>query len=303
MEQTAKRKLQELTGGRIKWDYPLGKHTTFKAGGNATAFYEVENVDNLGRLLEFLQREDIPYLVVGKGSNLLITDDGYDGIAIRLAGSLAEIKRPTNGETSVEAGAGAAVWELLRFCKEEGLAGVEFLAGIPGTVGGVIAMNAGAFGHEISGLLRWIEIMAPDGRLKKMHREELSFSYRNMDSDPGSIITNACFLMEPGEPSQISETITQYLVKRKKSQPLEYPSAGSVFKNPPGLYAGGLIEECGLKGTKVGDAMVSMLHANFIVNTGSAKATDIIRLIHLVREKVKEKHGIDLELELTIVGK
>ncbi len=303
MEQTHREELERLTGGKIIWNYPLGKHTTFKAGGNVEAYYEAGHVHELIGVLKLLREEKIPFLIVGKGSNLLITDNGFEGVAIRLTGEMARIEKSKSSPWTLEVGAGAPVWEILAYCRKQGLTGLEFLAGIPGTAGGIVAMNAGAHGQCTGDQVNWVEILDKDGEVKRRFREELTFSYRTMYREPGSVIVKAAFQLGQDDPSVISDTITRYLMKRKDSQPLEYPSAGSVFKNPPGYYAGKLIEECELKGMRVGDAVISHKHANFIINKGQAKSSDILYLIRLIKKEVKSKFGIELELELQIVGK
>jgi UDP-N-acetylmuramate dehydrogenase len=200
------------------------------------------------------------------------------------------------------AGGGLAIAELLSHCRRNGLAGLEFMAGIPGTLGGAVFMNAGAYGQEIGGLVRDVLTVSPDGTPAVIDHRDLGFSYRSSSVPEGTVIYGARLRMQRGERKRIAEAIASNLKRKKKTQPLDYPSAGSVFKNPTGDYAGRLIEKAGLKGTRVGGAMISPRHGNFIVNTGGAKASDILGLIKLARTKVKEETGINLETEIVIMG-
>jgi UDP-N-acetylmuramate dehydrogenase len=245
--------------------------------------------------------ELIPYLVVGRGSNLLVRDNGFQGVVIILEGDLAAIEQTDPSDQDVVAGGGLSTVELLSHCSIHGLAGLEFLAGIPGTVGGVVAMNAGAFGQETADRIHALSVLTHEGKWLEWDRSEMGFSYRNLDLPKGAVIVKAGFRLEREDPEVIRERIKNNLAHRKQKQPLEYPSGGSVFKNPPDHYAAQLIEHSGLKGTQLGGAMVSPKHANFIVNTGDAKAADILGLIERVREKVKQDTGIVLEPEIRVV--
>lgn len=304
MNEAQKRELSRLCGGRIRFDVPMSEHTTFRAGGRAEALYEAHEAEELRKALQFLKRESIPYLVCGGGSNLLVRDGGLEGAAIRLTGALADLARDDGQAPNVLlAGGGLSLARLLAFCRREGLGGLEFLAGIPGTVGGAVAMNAGAFGKETSEAVEAASILSPSGETALKTREELAFSYRRLEMQAGSVILQTRFSLEREAPETVSKRIAQNLERRKARQPLGRPSAGSVFKNPPGEFAGRLIERAGLKGETRGGAMISQEHANFIVNRGGAAAEDILALVRLAQERVRQETGLELELEIRVVGK
>ena len=243
-------------------------------------------------------------MVVGRGSNILVKDNGLEGLVILLGGSLARVEEKETDDISVLAGAGLHLVELLSYCRSSGLGGLEFLSGIPGTVGGAVVMNAGAFGEEIASRVKEIHVVNTRGDLiVKDRSSELEFSYRKLNMEKGSVIVRVLFRLTSEAEGTVAKRISDYLKRKKESQPLEYPSAGSVFKNPPDDYAGRLIEKAGLKGKKIGGAMISEKHANFIVNTGGAKAKDILDLMYLAQETVKKETGIQLEPEIRVVGK
>jgi UDP-N-acetylmuramate dehydrogenase len=303
MDQKQREALLTLGGARIHFDCPMDKYTTFRIGGKAEALFFAEQRDELQGMVSFLRQEGIPYLVVGKGSNLLVRDEGFDGVVMLLGGELAAVEKDRRQESVLIAGAGLGISELLSFCRREGLAGLEFLAGIPGTVGGALAMNAGAWGREMEGVVRDIEVLSPQADFTVQDRSKLAFLYRALSIPDGSVIVRGTFVTKPESPESIAQRLADYLAQRKKKQPLDAPSAGSVFKNPPGDYAARLIEGAGLKGRRMGGAMISPKHANFIVNTGGATAEDVLALIELARERVQEETDTRLELELKVVGK
>jgi UDP-N-acetylmuramate dehydrogenase len=279
-------------------------YTTFRVGGQAEALYEAVDLEVLKRVLAYLDKEHIPYLVVGRGSNILVKDNGLEGLVILLGGSLARVEEKETDDISVLAGAGLHLVELLSYCRSSGLGGLEFLSGIPGTVGGAVVMNAGAFGEEIASRVKEIHVVNTRGDLiVKDRSSELEFSYRKLNMEKGSVIVRVLFRLTSEAEGTVAKRISDYLKRKKESQPLEYPSAGSVFKNPPDDYAGRLIEKAGLKGKKIGGAMISEKHGNFIVNTGGAKAKDILDLMYLAQETVKKETGIQLEPEIRVVGK
>ena len=302
MDERQKAELLRIAAGRVEFNSPMSQRTTFRVGGNADAFYEASNMEGLCRVLPYLVREEIPYLVIGRGSNLLVRDGGIRGVVIFLSGAHAEIDRKKSGGPEITVGAGLSIADLLRWCREAGMSGLEFLAGIPGTVGGAVAMNAGAFGNEIGSRVREIRLVTPGGERMAIDRSRLAFSYRALDLKKGAVITRVGFRLDREDGKTVSEKITGYVRKRKETQPLEYPSAGSVFKNPPNDYAGRLIEQAGLKGKKLGRAMISNRHANFIVNEGGATAVDILALIDTAREAVRKTTGVTLEIEIQVVG-
>ncbi len=302
MDKEQKKKLVRLTSGKIDFDCPMSQYTTFRVGGQCEALFKAEDQNELRQLVGYLNKESIPYFTAGRGSNLLIKDRGIDGLVILLKGNLASIEQDKNNESTILAGAGLPLVDLLSHCRVSGLSGVEYLAGIPGTVGGAVAMNAGAFGKEFGSRVQELHLISAKGDLKIKNHTQLKFSYRNFNTEKGAIIIRARLKLDK-EPNEIvAGSISHYLKKRKQSQPLEYPSAGSVFKNPLNDYAGRLIENAGMKGKKIGGAMISNKHANFIVNTGGASATDILELLHLAQAEVKKATGIELEPEIMILG-
>ena len=261
-----------------------------------------KELKELQQLVSYLSKENILYLVVGRGSNLLVRDGGFEGVVIIMQGELATIEQNERNDQVVLAGGGLNLSELVKDCGYKGLGGLEFLAGIPGTVGGAVAMNAGAFGKDIGSVVEEIQTVTPQGELATRNCSELDFSYRELSLAQGTVIIRAGFQCIQESPEIVSRKVAGYLAKRKATQPLEYPSAGSVFRNPPNDYAGRLIEKAGLKGRRVGGAMISPKHANYIVNTGGAIAEDVLTLMNLAKGKVKKDTGIELEPEIKVVG-
>ncbi len=302
MSERQKQALVKMGGERLRFECPMRSYTSFKIGGAAEAFYQPQDLEELLQVVTYLDKEDLPFFILGRGSNLLIRDKGIEGVVIKLGKGFSIIEQEIRNRSILLAGGGASLSELLVFCQKKGLAGLEFLTGIPGSVGGAVAMNAGAFGHEISGRIKKIIVINSKGEMLTRNRSQLQFGYRYLNIAPGSVIVKVYFEMKKDNPDIISERMTGYLKLRKDSQPLEYPSAGSVFKNPPNDYAGRLIEKVGLKGTRIGDAMISDKHANWIVNTGQARAEDILSLINLARETVKKETGVLLEEEIKVIG-
>ena len=291
-----------MGGGNVRFDCPMDQYTTFRAGGKAEALYALSELAGLSRLLPYLKVAAIPYMVLGKGSNLLVRDQGFKGVMIVLKGEMATFEKDANDPCRIGVGAGLGIDELLNHCIKGGLGGLEFLAGIPGTVGGALAMNAGAWGMEIVPLVQRMQLVTPQGEVMDMEGSQLRFSYRALSIPKGSVIVASRFLCAQKTRSLVSEKVAGYLKERKARQPLEYPSGGSVFRNPPDAHAGRLIEEAGLKGEKIGGAMISPKHANFIVNVGGATAEDILALMALARKRVHERTGIQLEPEIRIAG-
>jgi len=302
MDARQKSELLRIAAGRVEFDAPMTRRTTLRVGGNAEALYEASDLEDLCRILPCLVREGIPYLVVGRGSNLLVRDAGIRGVVIRLSGTLCRIDCSMPNCSEILAGGGLSLADLLIWCRRRGLSGLEFLAGIPGTVGGAVAMNAGAFGDEIGARVRELRLVDPHGEIHVLDRSRLRFSYRALNMETGGVISQVAFRMNLATEKSVLERISGCLKRRKASQPLEYPSAGSVFRNPAADYAGRLIEQAGLKGKRIGGAMISNKHANFIVNMGGATADDILSLIDAAREAVVRTAGIALELEIRVVG-
>jgi len=302
MNEKQRSDLVGLLSEGIRFNYPMDRYTTFRVGGKAEAVCFPSELTLLRQTVSYLHDEGIPCLIVGKGSNLLVRDGGIKGVVIMLKGSLAAVERCGAGDNILLAGGGLAIAELLSYCGVNGLTGLEFLAGIPGSVGGAVFMNAGAFGKEIGDMVQEVRLLTGTGDLKTVPGSQLCFSYRRSSLPEGSVIHGIIFNLNTDRQEKVSGRIAEYLKERRQRQPLDMPSAGSVFRNPPGDYAGRLIEKAGLKGKRIGGAMISQKHANFIVNTGGAKAEEIIALIDLARDKVKEETEIILETEIRIVG-
>ncbi|MFZ7110552.1 MAG: UDP-N-acetylmuramate dehydrogenase [Desulfatiglandales bacterium] len=302
MDAQQKHRLIEICGEGVRFDCPMKAYTTFRVGGNAEAVCFIRRTEDLLALLSFLKDTDTPCLVVGRGSNLLVRDGGIKGVVITLQGALASLEGYEKEGGKILAGGGLTILELLAYCKKKGLGGLEFLCGIPGTAGGAVVMNAGAWGETIGEKVEEVQILNPEGKFFRLDRSVLGFSYRNLLLPMGSIVLRVALGVVPAEPRVISDKIADYLKKRGAGQPLRYPSAGSVFRNPPEDHAGRLIEMAGLKGARIGGAMISEQHANFIVNRGDASASDILALMEMAQRAVKEQTGVDLEPEIRIVG-
>ena len=303
MQKEQLERLKNLAGGNLLPHCSMADHTTFRVGGTIGGLLCVEKTEELIQALQFLEEEGIPWFVLGRGSNLLVMDGDLPWVGVRLTGTFCTIQEEKSDEPMVAAGAGASLVQLLEFCRSKGYGGAEFLAGIPGTVGGAAVMNAGAFGKEMASLINGVHLVTHKGAGITADRQYLSFRYRKMDLAAGAIVTRALLKVKKSTPGEVAEKIKLYLGKRKKMQPLEYPSAGSIFKNPEGDHAGRLVEAAGLKGKMRGGAMISTKHGNWIVNTGKATAQDIFELITVAREEVLKAAGIELDLEIRVIGK
>ena len=298
------RELAELCGADVAFDVAMAPYCTLRAGGRAAALAEPRDVEQLAALLGFCRGQSLPWRCIGRGSNLLVRDQGFAGILIRLQGGFTTIAG-TAADGIVRAGGGCQLAGLLAHCRRAGLGGLEFLAGIPGSVGGSVRMNAGAFDHCLVQLLAGLTVVTGDGSIQALEPGAWTGGYRSfviegLDMEK-TIIAGARFQLTGSTPEQVEDRMRQFLRLRRAKQPTSMPSAGSFFKNPAGDFAGRLIEEAGLKGERVGGAMVSPAHANFIVNSGSATATDIMRLMRRVQEKVQRRTGIFLEPEVHII--
>ena len=284
----------------VLWDEPMKNHTSFKIGGPAAALCAPKDRQQLRELVGFVQREGVDSWYIGNGSNLLVSDEGLNGVAILLdSGFDGEIE--VDG-TVLLAPAGKKLSAVCAAACAAGLTGLEFAYGIPGSVGGAVYMNAGAYGGEMKDRLLWVEYLAPTGEIVRLEQEQLSLSYRHSrfmeEGMQGSCIVRAAFGLQRGEKAAIQSEMDRILNQRRQKQPLEYPSAGSTFKRPQGAFAAQLIDECGLKGFTVGGAQVSENHAGFVINTGKATCADVLELTRQVRECVQEKTGYLLELEV-----
>ena len=284
----------------VLWDEPMKNHTSFKIGGPAAALCAPKDRRQLRELVGFVQREGVDSWYIGNGSNLLVSDAGLNGIAILLDSSF-------DGEIELDgtvllAPAGKKLSAVCAAACAAGLTGLEFAYGIPGSVGGAVYMNAGAYGGEMKDRLLWVEYLAPTGEIVRLEQEQLSLSYRHSrfmeEGMQGSCIVRAAFGLQRGEKAAIQSEMDRILNQRRQKQPLEYPSAGSTFKRPQGAFAAQLIDQCGLKGFTVGGAQVSEKHAGFVINTGKATCADVLELTRQVRECVQEKTGYLLELEV-----
>ncbi len=285
--------------GVMRHDEPLANHTSWRVGGPARRFYRPADSADLARFLQQLPADE-PLLWLGMGSNLLVRDGGFDGTVVATQGCLTGMERVEAGLLRVEAGVTSA--QVARFAARAGLCGVEFLAGIPGTLGGALAMNAGAFGGEIWPLVEQVETIDRAGRVRRRRPEEFDVGYRKAVGAEGEWFLAAWLRLTRGDAASGQARIRQLLEQRAAAQPIGLPSCGSVFRNPPGDHAARLIESAGLKGCAIGGACVSEKHANFIINTGCATAADIERLIEKVQRQVVARHGVELQTEVCIVG-
>jgi UDP-N-acetylmuramate dehydrogenase len=302
MDAHIKERIKAIGGEAVSFDVSMAQHTTLRVGGNAEVMYKAKNLRELKEMIAFFMGERVPYVVVGRGSNLLVTNGGFSGVVILLDGCFTSLESNTMGEPYVKAGAGLPLNTLVDFCLESGLAGVEFLAGIPGTLGGAVTMNAGSWGEEMKDIVGEVTFLTTEGLVEKKQRNDLKFGYRGLDYHPGYIILNARLNLRFYEPASIKKRVIENLKKRRERQPHDMPSAGSVFKNPEGDYAGRLIEAAGLKGRRVGGAIISQKHANFIVNTGNASASEVVKLMDLMADKVREKFNVELIPEIKVIG-
>lgn len=294
-------KTAEQLGCEFFYNEPMSRHTTFRIGGAADLYVVVNAMQPLQALAQEANRLGVPYLVMGNGSNMLVKDTGIRGMVIALAGEFSTIRLTEEG--MVRCGAGATLSALCTFALKHSLAGAEFLWGIPGTAGGAAFMNAGAYGGEMKDILQSCEHMTREGELGRLSGDELQLSYRHSAySDNKAAILFLNLQLSPGNQEEIRARMDDLIGRRKSKQPLEMPSAGSVFKRPPQHFAGSLIEQCGLKGQCVGGAMVSSKHAGFIVNRGDATCEDVLQLISVIQSTVRQQTGIELECEVRTIG-
>ena len=297
LDQTA-----QALGCPLRADEPMARHTTFQIGGPADRFLTVENAAQLQGLLSCLRQAGIPYLVLGKGSNLLVSDKGIRGAVLHLGGDFKKVEVLPDGRT-LRAGAGAPLASVCALARERSLTGLEFAWGIPGSVGGGAYMDAGAYGGEMRDVVSRVLHLGPDGAPGEARGEELCFGYRKSRYTGGeNIITAVEFTLQPGDPAAIAGKMEELMARRKDKQPYDMPSAGSVFKRPQNGFAAALIEQCGLKGRRVGGAQVSEKHAGFIVNTGGATCQDVLGLIAVIQKTVEEQTGTCLECEVRVTG-
>lgn len=292
-------KLVKADVGKVRQNEPLSKHTTIKIGGPADLFIEPNSLEGLLTAMEYIREAGIPWRAIGRGSNLLVDDEGIEGAVIKIGRGLHYME--FEGDT-VRVGAGYPLVPLATIMSKKGYAGFEFTGGIPGSVGGAVYMNAGAHGSDTSKMLIKAHILYPDGTLKWLSSEELKFSYRTSDLQFHSgICVEAVFRLVEGNAEVILKEMQEYKEYRHSTQPYNDPCCGSVFRNPLPQHAGKLIQDLGLKGYSIGGAQISELHGNFIVNAGGAKAREVLELIHYIQKQVKEKYQIDMHTEVEIV--
>ena len=288
-----------LIKGKVLLDAPLRRFTSMRVGGPADSMLFPRDVRELGRVVRFARRKRIPILILGKGTNLIVRDGGFRGWVVNLTQGLKRFE--TDGET-IEAEAGLSLQRLVRFSIQRSLTGLEAFFGIPGTVGGGLAMNAGAWGAELKDVVSTVTFMKENGEVLERPRGRLRFFYRRLSFPPSWIILKGRFQLKKGRKQEITERVRSYSEMRRRTQPLGYPSAGSIFKNPKEGPAGKWIDEIGLKGFRIGEAMISDLHANFIVNLGKATAQDVITLMDRVEKRIYQEKGISLEREVRVIG-
>ena len=289
--------IRKIFKGKISLNEPLARFTTFRIGGVADYYVEPADAEDVLNMVNYLTKQGVPFYVMGNGSNILISDEGIRGVVINLESAFNEL-RHENGK--IITGSGVKMAKFVDFCIQNGYGGVEMLAGIPATVGGALVMNAGAYGGETSTYVKEVTAVKK-GAIKHLTKQECDFTYRG-SSLKGSVILEARFELPEGNKDEISKRRKELLIKRNEAQPVEIPNAGCIFKNPKDDFAAKLVEESGLKGVSFGGAMVSPKHSNFIVNQDGASANDVIELIKIIKKKVKDKTGIDLELEVKLIG-
>lgn len=295
----AYQRLSSGLAGPVHRNESMARHTTYRIGGPAALYAVCDSVADLSRALEVLAEEDITWITLGKGSNVLVSDEGYDGAVLVLG---KEFKRHRTEEARLRSGAGVILAALVQDAYSRGLSGLEFAVGIPGTVGGALAMNAGSRDEWIGNLVESVTLYVPGEGLTVLRGPEVAWGYRTSGLPERGVVVECSVALEVGERNRIRRTMDARFLLRKSSQPIGTPNAGSVFVNPEGDSAGRLIEAAGLKGMRRGGAQISEVHANFIVNTGGARAADVLALIEAVREAVSERDGIRLETELRFLG-
>ncbi|WP_455788093.1 UDP-N-acetylmuramate dehydrogenase [Acidaminococcus fermentans] len=292
--------LEERLPGKFQINAPMERYTTFRVGGPADLLVEPETREEVCSLLREIHTQQVPLTVIGNGSNLLVLDKGIRGCVVKLGSCLKQL---TIQGCTIRVEAGVLLSRLASAAAEGGLAGLEFASGIPGSLGGAILMNAGAYGGEIGNLVRSVTVADGGGELRTLNREEMEFRYRHSAvMDSGDIILGATLELTRDDPDAIRERISELTRRRVSKQPLNFPSAGSTFKRPPGYFAAALIDQAGLRGYRVGDAQVSEKHTGFVVNRGHATASEILQLMDDVREKVHAMSGVWLEPEVRIIG-
>ncbi|WP_108669785.1 UDP-N-acetylmuramate dehydrogenase [Peribacillus acanthi] len=294
--------LKALEVGKVLENEPLAGHTTMKIGGPADLLVEPSSIENLEKTMKIIKKYNLKWRAIGRGSNLLVSDNGIEGVVIKLSAGLDQLEIKEN---QIRVGGGFSLVSLATQISKKGLSGLEFAGGIPGSVGGAVYMNAGAHGSDISKILVKAHILFEDGSFQWLSNEEMEFSYRTsvlQRKRPG-VVLEAVFELQPGNREEIVAKIQANKAYRKDTQPYNFPCAGSIFRNPLPQYAGRLVEDAGLKGHRIGGAMISDMHGNFIVNAGGATAEDVLALIQHVKDVIMDKYGIEMETEVEIIGR
>ncbi len=308
MHENTFKAIERISGNvpedRVLRDEPMSRHTSFRIGGPAAAFVIVNDEEELASVLSAVTETGAPHMIIGNGSNLLVSDEGYPGIMIKLGGEFESIVRDAEDPCRVKVGAAMLMSRTSAFLTENGLSGFEFASGIPGSIGGAVFMNAGAYGGEIKDVVRSVRVMDPDGTgLRTVSSEEMQFSYRHsMAEDEGILILSAEMELKEDDPEEIAARVAELQFKRNSKQPVNFPSAGSTFKRPVGGYAAALIEQSGLKGYTVGGAQVSEKHSGFVINIGGASCEDVLAVMRHVRDTVLSDSGILLEPEVRLIN-
>lgn len=296
--------MRELTDilqeSRILREEPMKKHTSFRIGGPAKYFVRPESEEEICQVISYCKEEKIPFFLLGNGSNLLVSDEGYDGVVIQIGSNFQGIQK---NKTILTVKSGTLLVTVSKEAAEAGLGGMEFASGIPGTIGGAIFMNAGAYGGEMKQIVKRVKVLKPDGNISYLERDELGMGYRtSIVKKENYVVLEVELALEEKNKEEILGTMEELKKARKEKQPLEFPSAGSTFKRPEGYFAGKLIMDAGLRGFRVGDAQVSEKHCGFVINRGRATAKDVMELVSAVKEKVKKDFGVELELEVQTLG-
>lgn len=301
MREEIRQKFIDVLGNeRVLFDEPMSSHTTFRIGGPAEVFAMPENYEQIGAVLKLCDQEQLPYFVLGNGSNLLVSDSGYRGVIIQMDRNMEEIRLEGN---EIHACAGALLSSIAVAARNASLTGFEFAGGIPGTLGGAVVMNAGAYGGELKDVLKEAVVMDREGKIFTIPVEELEMGYRtSVIKTAGYLVLEAVIALEKGDPEKIRATMKDLSDRRTEKQPLDCPSAGSTFKRPEGYFAGKLIMDSGLRGYRIGGAQVSEKHCGFVINAGGATAKDVRALMDHVIRTVQEKYGVTLEPEVKFLG-
>jgi UDP-N-acetylmuramate dehydrogenase len=302
-ESSLTRELRLIAGLKVKRCEPMARHTSMKIGGPADYFIEVENEQALQNLLPLLKRHDCAFYLLGNGSNVLISDRGIRGAVLRLAGEFKRAEWREEGlAVRLRVGAAYVVTQLVREAARRSYGGLEFAEGIPGTVGGALVMNAGAYGSEMESVVESVEGVTERGEAIRLAKAEMAFTYRDSHLPAGMVVTRVTLRLRKEDAARVKSKIHELVSRRKSSQPSGHPNSGSMFRNPPGDFAGRLIEAAGLKGKRLGQSQISQRHANFIVNLGGAKADNVRELMELARAEVKRQFGVELVPEVRFVG-